>query len=196
MEEDISPTSLIRDLKIPWTRPRRTATGSKFARSWINLHKCHATWRPPPQLRRRQSSFWVRSIGKSGFRFSKSKSGFPNRTQNPKTDFTSKKVKDFQGGGGEHKPCTYGAGMAKAWWAGTPSYAKTTDLSGFIFFLALARRSLKNRHSIHYSSSCRGKHFDSRWFCHGHSHNPRWPHTWPYALHSLLRLTMTSDRLG
>ena len=99
MEEDISPTSLIRGLKIPWTRPRRTATGSKFARSWINLHKCHATWRPPPQLRRRQSSFWVRSIGKSGFRFSKSKSGFPNRTQNPKTDFTSKKVKDFKGGG-------------------------------------------------------------------------------------------------
>ena len=33
----------------------------------------------------------VRSIGKSGFRFSKSKSGFPNRTRNPKTDFTSEK---------------------------------------------------------------------------------------------------------
>ena len=29
----------------------------------------------------------MRSIGKSGFRFSaKSKSGFPNRTRNPKTD--------------------------------------------------------------------------------------------------------------
>ena len=33
----------------------------------------------------------VRLIGKSGFRFSKSKSGFPNRTRNPKTDFTSEK---------------------------------------------------------------------------------------------------------
>ena len=33
----------------------------------------------------------VRSIGKSGFRFSNSKSGFPNRTRNPKTDFTSEK---------------------------------------------------------------------------------------------------------
>ena len=33
----------------------------------------------------------VRSTGKSGFRFSKSKSGFPNRTRNPKTDFTSEK---------------------------------------------------------------------------------------------------------
>ena len=33
----------------------------------------------------------VRSIGKSGFRFSKSKSGFANRTRNPKTDFTSEK---------------------------------------------------------------------------------------------------------
>ena len=31
--------------------------------------------------------------------------------------------------GGKHKLCTYGAGMAKSRWAGTPSYAKTTDLS-------------------------------------------------------------------
>ena len=35
--------------------------------------------------------------------------------------------------GGKHKLCTYGAGMAKSSWAGTPSYAKTTDLSGSIF---------------------------------------------------------------
>ena len=33
----------------------------------------------------------VRSIGKSGFRFSKSKSRFPNRTRNPKTFFTPEK---------------------------------------------------------------------------------------------------------
>ena len=36
-------------------------------------------------------SLGVHSIGKSGFRFSKSKSGFPDRTQNPKTDFTYEK---------------------------------------------------------------------------------------------------------
>ena len=33
----------------------------------------------------------VCSIGKSGFRFSKSKSEFPNGTRNPKTDFTYEK---------------------------------------------------------------------------------------------------------
>ena len=35
--------------------------------------------------------------------------------------------------GRKHKMCTYGAGMAKSRWAGTPSYAKTTDFSGSIF---------------------------------------------------------------
>ena len=35
--------------------------------------------------------------------------------------------------GGKHKLCTYGAGMAKSRWAGTPQYAKTTNLSGSIF---------------------------------------------------------------
>ena len=35
--------------------------------------------------------------------------------------------------GGKHKLCTYGVGIAKSRWAGTPSYAKTTDLSGSIF---------------------------------------------------------------
>ena len=35
--------------------------------------------------------------------------------------------------GGKHKLCTYWAGMAKSRWAGTPSYPKTTDLSGSIF---------------------------------------------------------------
>ena len=36
--------------------------------------------------------------------------------------------------GGKHKLCTYGAGMAKSrWLPGTPSYAKTADLSGSIF---------------------------------------------------------------
>ena len=31
--------------------------------------------------------------------------------------------------GGKHKLCTYGVGMAKSRWAGTPSYTKTTYLS-------------------------------------------------------------------
>ena len=35
--------------------------------------------------------------------------------------------------GGKHTLRTYGAGMAKSRWAGSPSYAKTTDLSGSIF---------------------------------------------------------------
>ena len=35
--------------------------------------------------------------------------------------------------GGKHKLCTCRAGMAKSRWGGTPSYAKTTDLSGSIF---------------------------------------------------------------
>ena len=34
---------------------------------------------------------------------------------------------------GKHKLCTYWAGIGKSRWAGTPSYPKTTDLSGFIF---------------------------------------------------------------
>ena len=38
-----------------------------------------------------KSELRVRSIGKSGFRFSKSKSRFANRTRNPKTDFTPEK---------------------------------------------------------------------------------------------------------
>ena len=58
--------------------------------------------------------------------------------------------------GGKHKLCTYGAGMAKSRWAGTLSYAKTTDLSGSIFILALPEK--KKRLSILYSRSCRGKH--------------------------------------
>ena len=86
--------------------------------------------------------------------------------------------------GGKHKLCTCRAGMAKSRWGGTPSYAKTTDLSGSIFFLAPARRSLKNRHSIHYSSSCRGKHLILRDFAMVIvKFRPRWPHTWRYALH-------------
>ena len=35
--------------------------------------------------------------------------------------------------GGKHKLCTYGAGMAKSRWAGSPSDAKTTDFSRSIF---------------------------------------------------------------
>ena len=68
--------------------------------------------------------------------------------------------------GGKHKLCAYWTGMAKSRWAGTPSYPKTTDLSGSIFSSPVPDK--KSRHGIHYSSSCRGKHFD-RWYCHSHS---------------------------
>ena len=39
---------------------------------------------------------------------------------------------------------------------------------GIHFFLACARKSSKNRLSIHYSSSCRGEHLIGT-YCHGHS---------------------------
>ena len=55
--------------------------------------------------------------------------------------------------GGKHKLCTYGAEMAKSRWAGTPSYAKTTDFSGSIFSSPVPEKK-----PIQYSSSCRGKH--------------------------------------
>ena len=96
--------------------------------------------------------------------------------------------------GGKHKLCTYGAGMAKSRWAGTPSYAKTTDLSGSIISSPVPEK--KNRHSIHYSSSCRGKHLIGDIAMVIVKFRPRWPHTWRYALHSLSRPTMTSGRLG
>ena len=58
---------------------------------------------------------------------------------------------------------SYRAGMAKSRWGGTPSYPKTTDLRiwGSIFSSPLPEKK-KNRHSIHYSSSCRGKHLIGR----------------------------------
>ena len=42
--------------------------------------------------------------------------------------------------GGKQKLYTYGAGMAKSRSAGTPSYAKTTDLSGSIFSLPCQKK--------------------------------------------------------
>ena len=76
--------------------------------------------------------------------------------------------------GGKHKLCTYGAGMAKSRWAGTPSYAKTTDFSGSIFPRPCQK---KNRYSIHYSSSCRGKHLIGDIAMVIVKFRPRWPHT-------------------
>ena len=77
-----------------------------------------------------------------------------------------------------------------------PRNTKDHRLIGIHFFLARARKSPKNRHSIHYSSSCRGKHLigDSAMVI--VKFPPRWPHTWRYALHALSRPTMTSGRLG
>ena len=105
--------------------------------------------------------------------------------------------KDFEEGKHKLCSCTYGAGMAKSRGAGSPSYAKTADLSGSIFFLARARRSLKTWHSIHYSSSCRGKNLilgDIAMVI--VKFRPRWPHTWRYALQCQLCPTMTSGSLG
>ena len=76
--------------------------------------------------------------------------------------------------GGKHKLCTYGAGMAKSRWAGTPSYAKSTDLSGSIFSSPIPE---KNRHSIHYSSSCRGKQLIDDIAMVIVKFRPRWSHT-------------------
>ena len=95
---------------------------------------------------------------------------------------------------GKHKPCRYGAGMVKSRWAGTPSYAKTTDLSRSIF--SSARKSPKHRHSIHYPGSCRGKHLIGNIAMLIVKFRPRWPHTWRYGFHSLSHPTMTSGRLG
>ena len=69
---------------------------------------------------------------------------FPDARCRPQVSL-SVNLKPFQGFQvGKLKPCTYGAGMAKSRWAETPSYAKTPDLSGSIFFLARAKRSVKN----------------------------------------------------
>ena len=54
----------------------------------------------------------------------------------------------------------------------------------------------KNQHSIHYSSSCRGKHLIGDIAMVIVKFRPRWPHTWRYALHSLSSPTTTSGHLG
>ena len=67
--------------------------------------------------------------------------------------------------GGKHKLCTYGAGMAKSRWAGTPSYAKTTDLSGSIFCSPVPEKK-PTQYSL--LQQLPRKTVD-RWYCHGHS---------------------------
>ena len=54
--------------------------------------------------------------------------------------------------GRKHRLCTYGVGMAKSRWAGTPSYAKTTDLLG-PFFPRLCQKVTQKNDTV-----CRGKH--------------------------------------
>lgn len=98
--------------------------------------------------------------------------------------------------GGKHELCTYGEGMAKSRWAGNPVIRKDHQLIGIYFFLARARKLPKYRHSIHYSSSCRGKPLIGNIAIVIVKFRPRWLHTWRYALHSLSRSTMTSGRLG
>ena len=60
--------------------------------------------------------------------------------------------------GGKHKLCTYGAGMPNLGGLAPRHTQRSPTCIGIHFFLARARKSPKNRHSIHYSSSCRGKH--------------------------------------
>ena len=73
---------------------------------------------------------------------------------------------------GKHELCTYRAGMAKSRWAGTLSYAKTYQDP---FFPCSCQK--KNRHSIHYSSSCQGKHLIGDIAMVIVKFRPRWPHT-------------------
>ena len=97
--------------------------------------------------------------------------------------------------GSKHELCSYEAGMAKSRWAETPSYAKTTDLSGSMFSSPVPGRHRKTD-SIHYSSSCRGKHLIGDIAMVIVKSRPRWPRTWRYTLHSLSSPTMTPGRLG
>ena len=53
----------------------------------------------------------------------------------------------------------------------------------------------KNRRSIHYSSSCPGRHLIGDIAMVIVKFRPRWPHTQRYAFHSLSRPTMTSGHL-
>ena len=95
--------------------------------------------------------------------------------------------------GGKHKLCTYGAGMAKSRWAGTPSYAKTTDLSGSIFSSPVPEKK-PTQYSLLQQMPRKTLIGDIAMVI--VKFRPRWPHTWRYALHSLSRPTMTSGRLG
>ena len=67
--------------------------------------------------------------------------------------------------GGKYKLCTYGAGMAKSRWAGIPSYAKTTDLSGSIFSSPIPEKK-PTQYSL--LQQLPRKTVD-RWYGHGHS---------------------------
>ena len=102
--------------------------------------------------------------------------------------------------GEKHKLCIH---MEREWpnlggWHPVIIIRKDYRLIGIHFFLARARKSPKNRHSIHfmYSSSSREKHLIGNIAMVIVKFRPRWPHTWRYALHSLSRPTMTSGRLG
>ena len=97
--------------------------------------------------------------------------------------------------GGKHKLCMWGGnGQIQVGWH--PVIRKDHRLIGIHFFLARARKSPKNRHSIHYSNSCRGKHLIGHIAMVIVKVRPRWPHTWRYAIHSLSSPTMTSGRPG
>ena len=63
---------------------------------------------------------------------------------------------------GESISFVCGAGMAKSRWAGTPSYAKTTDLSGSIISSPVPKPTV-------FITPADANENINRWYCHGHS---------------------------
>ena len=79
---------------------------------------------------------------------------------------------------GKHKLCTYGAGMAKCTTVGgqAPRHTQRPPTYRDPFFPRPCQKK-KNRHSIHYSSSCRGKHLIDDIAMVIVKSRPLWPHT-------------------
>ena len=79
--------------------------------------------------------------------------------------------------GGKHKLCTYRAGIAKSRWAGTPSYAKTTDLSGSIFSSPVPESHRKTDTVFITPAAPEKKHLIGDIAMVIVKFRPRWPHT-------------------
>ena len=106
----------------------------------------------------------------------------------------SDNLNPFQQYRGESISCVCGAGMAKSRWAGTPSYAKTTDLSGSIISSPVPEKK-PTQYSLLQQMPTKTLHVIGDIAMVIVKFRPLWPHTQRYALHSLSRPTMTSGRL-